>query len=482
MKSNENPIFISKAKKIDLIKNISVNLKCLKSQKIKLSNKINQNLNKKLDPNYIINSKISKKNNINNNTEKYINIINIEKIPNPSKVNHKRSKSTKSFSVNNSNKSNIKRNLIIKRNTKHLIKNKNHIIKTTNNTNNKKSEFFKKINISKNCSNNKIRKNTINKISPISRPKKIIQNNAEITPNNPMELTFGSSSFMSNNLQTETNETDKAKISSIQANNRKNKNYSFIRAIKAKEELKSIKNSNIGKIKPNKIVKLNKKLLLKPSWKIKPSQIMYKPLKPYNNKEKEKLKSKDDKNNKSVFIIENYNKKAKYNNNKVNNLDKNFYNINNITDIKSSKSFIKDNKTINKNKNKIFNYYGKNIKTGYSTFYNKNLLRNKLFKLKNEKSLKHSWDTNKIVIKNYSLNNSSYYKINIINNNKQKVELERDNINETKDCIIKINKSVDKEKGKYKLIIKRTNKVIKRIPKSTPKLLLTHPSFKNLFF
>ena len=75
------------------------------------------------------------------------------------------------------------------------------------------------------------------------------------------------------------------------------------------------------------------------------------------------------------------------------------------------------------------------------------------------------------------LNTSSFYEKNRINKSNNK-----DKLNETKECIIKINKSIDKENGKYKLIIKRTNKVIKRMPKSTPKLLLTHPSFKKLFY
>lgn len=488
MKSNENPIFLSKAKKIDLIKNICVNLKCIKQQKLKLNTKLNQNIkNKKLDSNYILtNNNISKKNNINNNTDKYINIINIKKISNPNKTNQKRSKSSKSFSVNNSNKPNFKHNFLIKRNTKNFITNKssNKTSKTTNNTINKKAEFYKKINISKNTYNNKIRKSALNKLSPINRPKKLIKNNAEITQNNPMELTFGSSSFMSNNVQTETNETDNIKTS-IQIKNRKNKNHSFISTINPKKEIKIRKNYNIRNIKPNKIVKLNKKLLLKPTWKIKPNHIMYKPLNSYYNKDKEKEKedSKEDKNNKSAFIIENYNKKRKYNNNIHKNLEKkNFFNLNNITDIPINKSFIKDNKSNNRNKKS--NNYSKNMKSKNVAFYNKNLLRNKLFKIKSDNGGKNNCDTNKIIIKNYSLNNSSFYKINIINNNRQirYRDISKKSIDETKECVLKINKSVDKEKGKYKLIIKRTNKVINRMPKSTPKLLLTHPSFKNLFF
>ena len=476
MKSNENSIFLSKAKKIDLIKNICVNLKCIKQQKIKINNKFNQNINNKK-----LNNNVSNKNNI--NTEKYLNIINIKKISNPSKINQKRSKSTKSFSVNNSNKSNIKRNFLIKRNSKNKTTNKtnNKTFYTTTNTVNKKSEFYKKINVSRNTSINKKRKRDPNRLSPINRPKKLIKNNAEITQNNPMELTFGSSSFMSNNVQTETNETDNIKLS-MQIKNKKRKNHSFINTINPKKEQKGTKNYIIRSIKPNKIVKLNKKLLLKPTWKIKPNHIMYKPLKSYNNKEKEN--NNEDKNNKSAFIIENYNKKIKYNDNhKNNNIDnKNHFNLNNITDIPNSKSFIKDNKTINRNKK--FAHNEQNMKTKYAAFYNKNLLRNKLFKIKSDNGGKNNYDSKKIIIKNYCLNNSSFYKINIINNNRQirYKDRNKNNLNETKELTLKINKSVDKEKGKYKLIIKKANKAIKKMPKSTPKLLLTHPSFKNLFF
>ena len=477
MKSKENPIFLSKSKKIDLIKNISVNLKCIKSQKIKLNNKINQNIkNKKLDSNFIIKNNIFNKTIINkNNKEKLINIINIEKKPYSKKIKQKRSKSTKSFSVNNSNKSNIKKNIVIKSISKNVVKNKSNNSKTTNNTRNKKREFYKKINIniSKNNSNIKRRNNSINKLSPINNPKKIIQNNAEITQNNPMELTFGSSSFISNNIQTETNETEKRKIT-IQEKTKKKKNNSFIKSFNSKN-FKDKKKENITKIKANKIIKLNKKLLLKPSWKIRPSLIRYNPLQSKYSKEKEK--SKDDKKNKSTFIIENYNKKKIYNNKTK--IDKNFYNLTNITDIQNSKSFIKENKTINRNKK--LNNRGKSLKLKYTTFYNKNILRNKLFKKKKENKIINRCEPKNIIIKNYSLNNSSFYKINIINN-RELSQKNKDKMDESKECTIKINKSVDKEKGKYKLIIKRTNKVIKRMPKSTPKLLLTHPSFKNLFF
>ena len=465
MKTKEKPIFLSKAKKIQLIKNISINIKCINAQNIKLKNKISQNVtNQQINSNYITtNNKISNNNSIDNNIKKIINIIDIKKIPNTKKVNKKRSKSTKSLSVNNSNKSNIKHNFLIKINSKKTVNNKSYL-KSTNNAI-KKNDFYKKININKSISQNKIRKNNNKQISPINCPKKkLIRNNDEINLNNPMEITFGSSSFMSKNLQTETNETDKEK-KTIKINNKinkfKKKNNSFI--INLKKELKNKRNSNINHIKQNKIVKLNKKLLLKSSWKIKPS-IIKKPLNSLYYKDKEK--SLDDKKNKSSFLIENYNKKTKYNNNSK----KNHFNFNIITDMQKSKSFLKENKIINKNKK--LNYQEKKVKSKNKTFYNKNLLRNKIFKMRNETEEKNSSN----IIKNYTLNNTSFFERNKIKRNN------KDKLDETNEFIIKINKSIDKENGKYKLIIKRTNKVIKRMPKSTPKLLLTHPSFKNLFF
>ena len=468
----EKPIFLSKTKKIQLIKNISINIRCINTQNIKLKNAINQNVNnKQINSNYIMtNNNISNNNTLNNNIGKKINIIDIKKISNPKKVNQKRSKSTKSLSVNTSNKSKIKRNFLIKKKSKKAINNKSYY-KTTNNTNNKKSEFYKKINVKKSNSHNKIRKNNPSQISPINCPKKkIIQNNDEINQNNPMEITFGSSSFMSKNLQTETNETDKEK-NSIKINDKpqkfkKNNNNSFIVSFNLKKELKNKKQPTINQIRQNKIVKLNKKLLLKSSWKIKNNIAKNKPLKSLYDKEKEK--NKDDKRNKSAFLIDNYNKKTKFNNSKS---KKNYYFFNNINDTQKSKSFLKDNKNINNNKKS--NYQDKNVKTKYKTFYNKNLLRNKIFKKKNETEEKNRPD----IFKNYMLNTSSFYEKNRINKSSNK-----DKLNETKECIIKINKSIDKENGKYKLIIKRTNKVIKRMPKSTPKLLLTHPSFKKLFY
>ena len=100
--------------------------------------------------------------------------------------------------------------------------------------------------------------------------------------------------------------------------------------------------------------------------------------------------------------------------------------------------------------------------------------------MKKENNKKNSYDNKKILYNNYSLNDSSFYENNKFKNNI--TQINNNKFNETCECIIKINKSVDKSNGKFKLIIKRANKVIRRMPKSTPKLLLTHPSFKNLFF
>lgn len=479
MKVKENPIFLSKNKKIQLIKNISVNLKCIKSQKIKLDNKMNQNLSNKNNNNNDLNKKTLN----NNKIQKNVNIINIKKLPTTNKMNNqKRCKSTKSLSVNNSNKSYIKHNFIIKRNEKSLKSNKSYI-KTTTNTKHKKNEFYKKINLTK-INNNVIliKNNNINNLSPINRPKKLIQNNAEINQNNPMELTFGSSSFMSNNLQTETNETDKDKVS-IKVNNKiKKKNNSFFVSINSKKDLKDKNVTNINNnIRPNKILKLNKKLILKQSWKIRPTHIKYKPSKSVHNKEKENEKNKEDRNNKSAFIIHNYSTKSKYNNNKNNTMNNTHIdtnnNKNNISSIKNKKNSIKENKNIRNSKLVL---QEKKLKSKFITFYKKNLLRNKIFKMKKEVKSKNNYENKKILIKNYSLNDSSFYENNRFKSNI--TQINNNKFSETNECIIKINKSVDKSNGKFKLIIKRANKVIKRMPKSTPKLLLTHPSFKNLFF
>lgn len=148
--------------------------------------------------------------------------------------------------MNNSNKSNLKRNFIIKRNSKNLI---NNITYKNSSKNRSKSEYYKKINIvTNNNSSNKTKKSKNNsnshKLSPISRPIKLIRNNAPINQSNPMELTFGSSSFMSNNLQTETNETDKDKDKDKEKNTIKIKNKfrkrnnSFMKTINSKKNLK----------------------------------------------------------------------------------------------------------------------------------------------------------------------------------------------------------------------------------------------------
>ncbi len=479
MNTKEKPIFLLKNKKIQLFKNINVNLKYVNTQKIKLDIKINQNITNEIlntNPTTIYNN--TNKTIINNNFNKSSNIINAKKLPQTKKVNNKRSKSTKSFSMNNSNKSNLKRNFIMKRNSKKIINNITY--KNSSKKNKSKGDYYKKIVVSNNNSSKKIRKNTknskSNKLSPNNRPIKLICNNTPINQNNPLELTFGSTSFMSNNMQTEINETDKDKEkSTIKVNNiLRRKNNSFMKSINFKKEFKDKNNLNIKK---SKIVKLNKKLILRPNWKIRTNHKISKPSKSFYNKESEKIK--EDKLNRSAFIIENYNKKAKYNKS----IDKTIYNKNNNI------TYINDNKSLTKDfNNKKLNYQDKekerNLNNKFIAFYKRNLLRNKIFNKKNdkEKESKNIYRIRKTNIKSNSFNRTSIYDNNLKYNNKNRKNINK--LDESKECIIKINKSVDKENGKFKLIIKRTvaDKCLRKMPKSTPKLLLTHPSFKKLFF
>ena len=101
---------------------------------------------------------------------------------------------------------------------------------------------------------------------------------------------------------------------------------------------------------------------------------------------------------------------------------------------------------------------------------------NKKIKMKNNKELIYKNNT----FKNKILKNKSYTTKNseIIQKNTLKKIKSTNNTN--KEYIIKININ-DKGNGRYKLIIQRTNKYIKRMPKSAPKLFLAHPSLKNLF-
>ena len=262
MKKKEKPIFLTNNKNMQLFKNISVNLNCPKAQKIKLDIKINQNItNKILNINPTTKYNHSNKIIINNNFRKNVKVINIKKITPKNKSNYKRSKSTKSFSMNNSNKSNLKRNIIRQKNSKKSVNDKTY--KNSSKNNKSKSEFYKKINIMSNIKNrSKSWKNNINinshKLSTINRPIKLVRNNKLINHSNPMELTFGSSSYISNNMQTETNETDKDKDKiSIKIKNKFQRKNSFIKQINLKNDFKDKNDLNI---KSNKILKLNKKL------------------------------------------------------------------------------------------------------------------------------------------------------------------------------------------------------------------------------
>jgi len=373
--------------------------------------------------------------------------------------------------MNNSNKINLKRNIIRQKNSKKSVNDKTY--KNSSKINKSKSEFYKKINIMSNSKNrSKSRKNNINinshKLSTINRPIKLVRNNELINHSNPMELTFGSSSYISNNMQTETNETDKDKDKiSIKIKNKFQRKNSFIKPINLKNDFKDKNDLNI---KSNKILKLNKKLFISPSWKIRTNHKIYKNS-IYN---KESKKNKEENSNKSSFVIINYNEKSVF-------IDKFKCNQNNIAGISSDKIM----------KNQKFNFQkrvkDKNLKNKFITFSRNNLLKNKKLNNKNNIDNDTNYEIKKINLKRYSLNDSSLYTHNLKYNNLNINNINRRNkdykLNDLNKYIIKINKSVDKENGKFNLIIKRTiaDKCIRKMPKSTPKLLLSHPSFKKMF-
>ena len=88
-------------------------------------------------------------------------------------------------------------------------------------------------------------------------------------------------------------------------------------------------------------------------------------------------------------------------------------------------------------------------------------MRNKIFNNRNDidNGTKNNYEKRKN-IKSNSFNRTSTFDNNLNNNYKNRNNIKpRNKINkldESKECIIKINKSVDKENGKFKLIIKRT--------------------------
>ena len=243
-----------------------------------------------------------------------------------------------------------------------------------------------------------------------------------IFQNNPLELTFGNSSFMSN-IQTETN-NDFVK-------NKNNKNKTFFKSINTNIHKKEKKDF----IRHNKITKLKKKLLFNPNWKIK-------------------QESKNKNNNKSEIIIHNYKTKNKYEiinnhytNININYREKNYHSVNISNELRKNNKKIK----IRKEREKI----NKN-----------NMIKNKILKNRNEKE-----KFRKTKIRSSTTKNSAVL---------QKNTLKKIKSSNNKEYMIKININ-DKENGIYKLIIKRTSKYLKRMPRSTPKLFLAHPSLKNLF-
>ena len=384
-KEKEKSFLYSQCKKIQLLKNIYINLKCIKT---KDDNKINKSSHKyryKKTFEEIKKRKINEKNITKNKNDK------------------QKSKTKKKFYSNSNNNSIKKCNTFLK----------NRIIKkTSNNIINNESILN---NMSK--SENNIRY-SMTKKEKNNNSKKISTTENKIYQNNPLELTFGSSNFMSNN-QTESKEIGK------------NKNKSFLVSINKNKDKREKKDF----VRHNIIIKLKKKLYFNPNWKIK--------------------KKDNNRGNKSEIIIKNYKTKNKYEfinnhytNININYKEKNYHSVNISNEIRRNNKRIKTENMKDKiNKN--------------------NLIKNKILKNRNEKEI---FKNNKK--RNYTSKNSSIAQKNTLKKIKSSTS--------SKEYVIKININ-DKENGKYKLIIKRTNNYKKRIPRSTPKLFLAHPSLKNLF-
>ena len=223
-KSKEKSLLFSQSKKIEILKNIYINLKCLKSKEdYQIKKKFSKDKSKTNKNSF---SEINKNKDINKNSLKNRNI-------------KQKSKTKKNFYSNSNNNSIKKSNTFFKnRIMKKPIKSLSHTQSTLNN----KYKSHKNIKYD-NKKNN-------------SKANIILTNDNKIYQNNPLELTFGSISFMSN-IQTEANENDKNKGIKI-------KNKTFLASL----------NNNITKEKKdfkrhNKIIKLKKKLFFNPDWKIK---------------------------------------------------------------------------------------------------------------------------------------------------------------------------------------------------------------------
>ena len=383
-KEKEKSFLYSQCKKIQLLKNIYINLKCIKT---KDDNKINKSSHKyryKKTFEEIKKRKINEKNITKNKNDK------------------QKSKTKKKFYSNSNNNSIKKCNTFLK----------NRIIKKTYNIINNESILN---NMSK--SENNIRY-SMTKKEKNNNSKKISTTENKIYQNNPLELTFGSSNFMSNN-QTESKEIGK------------NKNKSFLVSINKNKDKREKKDF----VRHNIIIKLKKKLYLNPNWKIK--------------------KKDNNRGNKSEIIIKNYKTKNKYEfiNNHYTNININ-YKEKNYHSVNISNEIRKSNKKIN-------------IRSEKDKMKKNELIKNKLIKNRNEKEKFKNKKCRNYTAKNSDiLQKSTLKKIKSSNNNKE--------------YIIRININ-NKENGRYKLIIKRINQYKKRMPRSAPKLFLAHPSLKNLF-
>ena len=390
-KSKEKSLIFSQTKKIQLLKNIYVNLKCIKSKdNNNQTNKINKN-EKIKSYSYNPKKKEKEKEKKNNSMLKY------------KYENNKQKSKTSNNSIKRYNTFYKKRN--IKNEINFKSKSISHTQSTINNINN-----INNISSYINKNNNKKKKQRRN-------PNKLLISENNIIQNNPLELTFGSSSFKSNNIQTEVNDIEQEK--------NKNKNININKSLmisinnNKKKEKKNL-------IKHNQITKLKKKLFFDPNWKI-------------------------NKNNKKAneIIIQNYKARNKYEfinnhymNININYKEKNYHSVNISNELrKNNKKIKKKNDTVSKKNN---------------------LLKNKILKNRNVQDK---------IYKNHTTKNSAIHDKNTLKKIKS---------SNSKEYVIKININ-DKGNGRYKLIIQRTKNFVKRMPKSAPKLFLAHPSLKNLF-
>ena len=350
-------------------KNSNSNLKSSNIKKLQIKP---EKLNRSKSVSHIITEKSNKQKN--KSIKKKSNTTNFIKKNLTDKINSKKKKTNIKTYLNKSFNTTIKKN-----NSKHSFKNSKHIIKN----NNRKNKIIKK-----NFTENQLSLSPIINATPI---KFASNNKLFFSENDPMKLTFGSSSQNKINSENE-----------IQCFN----DNSFLKPVNKTK-------NRLSKEKPKK------------KFDIRPNHEIFKPAKP-------SLKEYDSK--------------------------KNIKNNNNIK---------------NKNKessNKFMTFYG------MIPFVNK-ILKKRNGSFCNGLDKRQNLTKHKIVIKR-KLNETS-----CIDNSVSNTVLDS-NYDDSSFLYDKNIRNIGQVKNnlKYKLIVKRpTAEHLKKTPKSSPKLFLAHPSFKNLF-